>query len=91
MQKSAAKRWFVSGRVQGVGFRYFVLDKATELGLAGWTRNLDDGRVEVYASGPVEKLSLLAAALHVGPRYADVRGVEEMEDSVQKTAGFSVR
>jgi len=81
----------VRGRVQGVGFRYFVQRKAVELGLDGWTRNLDDGTVEVYAAGPLERLSDLAAALHVGPRMAEVRGVDELEDVVRKTAGFSVR
>ena len=89
--KSEARRWLVSGRVQGVGFRYFAQRKAEELGLSGWARNLDDGRVEVYAAGSVESLSDLAAALHLGPRMAEVRGVEQMEDVVQKVAGFSVR
>jgi len=89
--KSAARRWLVSGRVQGVGFRYFAQRRAEELGLTGWARNLDDGRVEVYATGPAERLSDLAAALHMGPRTAEVRGVEEIEDMVEKIAGFSVR
>jgi acylphosphatase len=89
--KSEARRWLVSGRVQGVGFRYFAQRRAEELGLTGWARNLDDGRVEVYAAGPAERLSDLAAALHMGPRMAEVRGVEEMEDAVQKIAGFLVR
>jgi acylphosphatase len=89
--KFEARRWLVSGRVQGVGFRYFAQRKAEELGLSGWARNLDDGRVEVYAAGPAESLSDLAAALHMGPRMAEVRGVEQMEDVVQKIAGFSVR
>jgi len=91
MKQSAAKRWLVTGRVQGVGFRYFVQAKATELGLAGWSRNLDDGRVEVFATGHAHKLSDLAAALHIGPRMADVRSVEEIEEAVQKMSGFSVR
>ena len=91
MKQHAAKRWLVSGRVQGVGFRYFVQGKANELGLHGWTRNLDDGRVEVYATGPPAKLSDLAAALHVGPRMSEVRSVEEAEDVVQSHAGFSIR
>jgi acylphosphatase len=91
MKRSEAKRWVVSGRVQGVGFRYFVQQKAVKLGLNGWTRNLDDGRVEVYAAGPADRLSDLAAALHLGPRMAEVRGVEETEDVVQTLAGFSVR
>lgn len=91
MKASEARRWLVSGRVQGVGFRYFVERKAVELGLNGWVRNLDDGRVEAYAAGPAERLSDLAAALHLGPRMAEVRGVEEVEDVVQKMAGFTVR
>ena len=91
MQGKQAKRWFVAGRVQGVGFRYFVQQRATELGLHGWARNLDDGRVEVYAVGTKEQLSDLAAALHLGPRMADVRNVEEKEDVVERITGFGVR
>ncbi len=88
---AAAKRWLISGRVQGVGFRYFAQAKASELGLSGWARNLDDGRVEVYAAGPPAKLSDLAAALYMGPRMAIVRNVEEREDSVEQRSGFSIR
>ncbi|MBV8551097.1 MAG: acylphosphatase [Acidobacteriaceae bacterium] len=91
MDRKGAKRWFVSGNVQGVGFRYFVQDKAMALGLAGWTRNLADGRVEVYAIGPRSQLSDLAAALHVGPPMAQVRTVEEKEEAVESLAGFSIR
>jgi acylphosphatase len=91
MKHTVAKRWLVSGRVQGVGFRYFVQAKATDLGLAGWARNLDDGRVEVYAAGHPKTISDLAAALHIGPRMADVRSVEEIEEALQSLAGFSVR
>lgn len=91
MDRKAAKRWFVTGRVQGVGFRFFVQHKATALGLAGWVRNLDDGRVEVYAAGPAAKLSDLASALHVGPRAADVRSVEEREEAVENMSGFSAK
>lgn len=91
MDRKAAKRWLVEGRVQGVGFRYFVQEKASRLGLCGWVRNLGDGRVEVYAAGKPEKLSDLAAALHAGPPLSDVRRVEESEDAVQKISGFIVR
>ena len=91
MDRTAAKRWFIDGYVQGVGFRDFVRQKATSLGLAGWGRNLDDGRVEVYAAGPTAALNDLAAALHLGPRLAEVRSVEERDDAVQKVWGFSVR
>jgi acylphosphatase len=91
MKRSEARRWLVSGRVQGVGFRYFVQGKANDLGLGGWVRNLDDGRVEVYAVGEVAGLSDLAAALYLGPRMAEVRSVEEKQDVVQQMAGFVVR
>jgi acylphosphatase len=86
-----AKRWFVNGRVQGVGFRFFVQRTAEQLGLKGYVRNLDDGRVEAYAIGPAERLSDLAAALHRGPRTADVRGVEEEDAAVQSCTRFSAR
>ena len=83
-----AKRWYVRGRVQGVGYRYFAQRAATELGLTGYARNLDDGRVEVYAFGAPEKLSEMAGLLHHGPRWSDVRGVEEQEAEPRKHAGF---
>ena len=85
-----ARRWFVRGRVQGVGFRYFAQRAASELGLAGYVRNLDDGRVEVYAIGPEEKLSELAGRLHRGPRWADVHGVDEQEAEVRSRGSFEV-
>ena len=91
LSMKAARRWFVSGMVQGVGFRFFVQNKARELGLSGWAKNLGDGRVEVYAAGAESKLNDLAAALHVGPRMADVRHVEERVEAVQSLTGFSVR
>jgi len=88
--KADAKRWFVRGRVQGVGYRNFAQRAATELGLTGYAKNLDDGRVEVYAVGPVDKLSQLAGALHLGPRWSDVRGVEEQEAAVQEYGSFRI-
>jgi acylphosphatase len=88
---NAARRWLISGTVQGVGFRFFVEEKARELGLSGWARNLSDGRVEVYAQGPEAKLSDLAAALHVGPRMADVRHVQESVEKPDKLSGFRIR
>lgn len=91
MERQIAKRWFVRGMVQGVGFRFFVQHKARTLGLAGWVRNLPDGGVEVYATGPAARLSDLAAALHIGPSMAQVRGVEEREEAVENVSGFGVR
>jgi acylphosphatase len=86
-----AKRWLISGTVQGVGFRFFVQNKAAALGIAGWARNLDDGRVEVYGIGHAKALSHMAAALHIGPRAAEVRHIEEHEEAVQNLSAFSVR
>ena len=91
MKRSAAKRWLVEGMVQGVGFRYFVQHKATALGLTGWARNLDDGRVEVYATGDAEHLGDLDAALYIGPRMARVRSVEAYDAAVEKLSSFLVR
>jgi acylphosphatase len=90
MAKKQAKRWLISGRVQGVGFRYFVQKRSTELGLAGWVKNLDDGRVEVYAAGSPEKLAELSAALHAGPISSDVRTVEQRDDHVANVSGFRI-
>ena len=88
--QKTARRWLVRGRVQGVGFRYFAQRTAAGLGLTGYARNLDDGRVEVYAVGTTEKLAEFAAALHQGPRWAEVRGVEEMEAEPREYEGFGV-
>ena len=85
-----ACRWFISGRVQGVGYRYFAQRAAVELGLTGYARNLDDGRVEVYAVGPAKKLSELAGALRQGPAWGDVRGVIEQEAEIREYGGFVI-
>ena len=85
-----ARRWYIRGRVQGVGYRYFAQSAAAELGLTGYARNLDDGRVEVYAVGPAQKVAELSGRLHRGPRWADVRGVEEQEAAVQQSSSFRI-
>lgn len=69
---SRARRFMVSGRVQGVGFRYFVLGEARSLQLTGFTRNLPDGNVEVHAAGPSQELDTLARILEQGPALARV-------------------
>jgi acylphosphatase len=85
-----ARRWFVRGQVQGVGYRYFAQRAAVGLGLTGYARNLDDGRVEVYAVGRAQQLEELAGWLHRGPHWSDVRGVEEMEAAVQDEGEFRI-
>ena len=77
--------------MQGVGFRYFVEQAASALGLSGWVRNADDGSVEVYAAGNAAQLSELAGLLWKGPRWAEVRGVDESEAIVENHQGFFVR
>jgi acylphosphatase len=74
-------RFLVSGVVQGVGFRWYVARHARALGLAGFTRNLADGRVEVVASGAeAASLDRLEALLRTGPAHAAVEQVEREDD-----------
>lgn len=74
-----ARRFLVRGRVQGVGFRWFVEREAHILGIAGWVRNKADSSVEVLAMGTREQLSGLRSRLREGPRAARVDDVEESE------------
>jgi acylphosphatase len=74
-----ARRFVVRGRVQGVGFRWFVEREAHILGVAGWVRNNADGSVEVLAMGTREQLMGLRSRLREGPRAARVDAVEEAE------------
>jgi acylphosphatase len=71
-----ARRFIVRGRVQGVGFRWFVEREAHILGIAGWVRNNHDGSVEVLAQGTRDQLSGLHFRLREGPRAARVDAVE---------------
>jgi acylphosphatase len=75
--ETQAKRFFVSGRVQGVGFRFFAEHTASSLGIGGYVRNLSDGRVEVYAIATAEQMDALRDALRRGPRMAVVQRVDE--------------
>src|SRR5215813_7101608 len=74
-----AHRYIVRGRVQGVGFRWFVEREAHILGIAGWVRNNHDGSVEVLAQGTRDQLSGLQSRLREGPRAARVDSVEVSE------------
>mgnify|MGYP001552345683 FL=1 len=78
----------VSGRVQGVGYRWWAVRKAQHLGLGGIVRNLPDGSVEVRATGPAEALREFASALHSGPPYARVRSVDPIPQSGPLPAEF---
>jgi len=77
--KSEARQFLVRGRVQGVGFRWFVEREAQMLAVRGWVRNTFDGDVEVLAIGTREQLAALKKKLQEGPRAARVDQVEEFE------------
>jgi acylphosphatase len=87
-----AKRYFVSGMVQGVGYRYFTQDVAEKLRITGFVRNLRDGRVEVFAMGTVQQHMELRAMLERGPRFSSVSEVldEPAAADAQYEGGFSI-
>ena len=72
-----SRRFVVHGRVQGVGFRWFVARQAARLGVVGFARNLDDGSVEVVARGTEAAIAALGEALARGPALAHVSHVEK--------------
>jgi acylphosphatase len=74
-----SRRYYVSGTVQGVGFRYFTQNAARKLRLSGFVRNLPDGRVEVFATGTLSQLEKLRLALHSGPAFSNVSDVQELD------------
>ena len=88
-----ARRYLISGRVQGVGFRYFAKDVAEREGVSGWVRNLPDGRVEALVEGEEEAVTRVERALwlgHGGARVAAV-AVDDTELPSGAYHGFSVR
>jgi acylphosphatase len=80
--ETLAKRFYVSGIVQGVGFRFFAERVAAQLGIAGYVKNLFDGRVEVYAIGNAAQLDALKDELRRGPRMATVSLLTEADAEV---------
>ena len=89
------RRYLVTGMVQGVGFRWYVARHARGLGLAGFARNLADGRVEVVASGTdATALARLEAVLREGPAHArveQVEGQDTADDPLLPTRSFDIR
>jgi acylphosphatase len=86
-------RYFVSGHVQGVGFRWFAARHARSLGLIGYARNLPDGRVEVVVSGPDEALPAMERLLRTGPASAQVDQVERSSEpaALPASKSFDIR
>ena len=88
----ARQRYIVTGRVQGVGFRYWTHHTATALGLTGWVRNLSDGSVEVMADGELATLQKLEKELWQGPVSSSVSSVTPCETDMQESfSKFSMR
>jgi acylphosphatase len=82
---------FVSGDVQGVGYRFFTQRAAEELKLSGWVRNLPDGRVQAEVEGPHARVEELLARLRVGPRLSSVTDVAvTWKAATGTTRGFTI-
>ena len=91
MQVAITRQYVVAGRVQGVGYRYFVQRAARDLNVSGWVRNRSDGAVECRAFGPRDVLEDFEARLRCGPALADVRSVEVTEvKRSDKIEGFQI-
>jgi acylphosphatase len=87
----AAYRFVVQGRVQGVGYRYFVLRQAQALGVSGFVRNRTDGAVEVVAEGSDEALLDLESRLREGPAFSQVTNLDRAPISPRGDQGFHIR
>ncbi len=83
-ERLEVKHFLVKGRVQGVGFRWFVHREAAELGLRGWVKNTDEGHVEIVAAGDAERLAELKIALYKGSRGSRVDAVLEHDLEAQE-------
>jgi len=82
---------FISGFVQGIGFRQFILRQAQDLRLTGWVRNIPDGRVEAIFQGQKEKMKEMIALCRKGPFLAEVRGIEvRWEEGKGKFEDFEI-
>ena len=78
-QMNIARRFIVRGRVQGVGYRYFAIRAARQVGIVGTVRNLSDGTVEAIAEGGPDAIAEFRAELERGPSFGSVSQVDEME------------
>ena len=85
--RKIARRFFISGDVQGVGYRFFAQRAAARHQVVGYVKNLSDGRVEVFAEGPAPQVEALKNDLATGPRFGRVDHVEEL--SLELTGEFS--
>jgi len=87
-----ARRYVMTGRVQGVGFRFFAEAAALREGVHGWVRNLPDGRVEAFLEGDAEAIDRVEAALRRGPSSSRIDEVTVEEHApTGRATGFSIR
>lgn len=84
-------RVFVDGRVQGVFFRASTVEQAQRLGVAGWVRNLPDGRVEAVFEGPADKVAAIVEWTRRGPDRAVVTSLKEFAEKPEGLSGFAMR
>jgi len=82
---------FVSGKVQGVGFRYSTVNEAKKRGVSGWVRNLPDGRVEAVFEGSKEAVETIVSWCNQGPRAAVVTGLDVEHEEPEGIEGFEAR
>jgi acylphosphatase len=87
----ASFRYVVRGRVQGVGYRYFVMREASALGVTGFARNLPDGTVEVVAEAADDVLDLFEDRLRQGPSFASVSALDRAAIAARGDQGFHIR
>ncbi len=90
-QTAARCHLWVRGRVQGVGFRFFALEEAQRRGVAGWARNVADGRVEIVAEGDIRALEEFVASVRRGPAGARVEDVRVEWEAPTNMQGFRVQ
>jgi acylphosphatase len=91
MASRVTRKYLISGRVQGVGYRVFAQRTARDLGVRGWARNLEDGRVEVLGIGSSHQLNNLEGELRLGPPAAEVRHVVVEDETHTRETGPSAR
>ena len=91
-QEIVCKRVIISGRVQGVGYRFFAVEEAERLGIQGWVRNMPDGRVEVEVQGLPDAVEDLLDELRNGPRLSHVTDMDVQDINCEsKHVGFRIR
>jgi acylphosphatase len=87
-----ARRYLVSGRVQGVGFRFFAHESAAAEGVSGWVANLPDGRVEIWIEGDDESVERVERKIRRGPPGARVEQVDTRDETpMGRHTGFDIR